>query len=81
MGYVDFDFKKFEQKHLLDKATLGALATLGDGIIDFAKYCYQLSEDDRILVEERASIIEFDGGLSRNDAERLAIAEMLQRNL
>jgi hypothetical protein len=32
-----------------------------------------LSEDDRAEVEERAAIIEFEGKLSRDQAERLAL--------
>ena len=33
-----------------------------------------LSEDDRVEVEERAAVLEFDGGLSRSDAEGGAVA-------
>jgi len=38
-----------------------------------------VSVDERELVEERAAIAEFDGGLSRAEAERLAWAELEKR--
>lgn len=38
-----------------------------------------VSEDSREWFEERAAIMEFDGGLSRQEAERLALAGLQQR--
>lgn len=35
-------------------------------------------EDARYAWEERAAIMEFDGGRSRADAERMALAEILE---
>jgi hypothetical protein len=36
-----------------------------------------LSEDDLFLVEERAAIMEFDGGMTKAQAERLAMKDVL----
>lgn len=38
-----------------------------------------LSIDWRIEFEERAAILEYDGGLSRNEADRRAFKEILER--
>lgn len=38
-----------------------------------------LTDDDREFYDERAGIAEFDGGLSRADAEAQAWQEMLDR--
>ena len=38
-----------------------------------------LSIDWRIEFEERAAILEYDGGLSREDADRQAFEEILER--
>ena len=35
--------------------------------------------DLRIEFEERAAILEYDGGLSRDDADRQALTEILER--
>ena len=40
---------------------------------------YDLSMDWRIEYEERAAILEYDGGLSRNDAETQALIEIKRR--
>jgi len=40
---------------------------------------HALPEIARYAWEERAAIMEFDGGRSRPDAERLAIAEILEQ--
>ena len=45
---------------------------LGDGGMG------DLTPDERDHYEERAAILEFDGGLPRADAERRALAEVLQ---
>jgi len=36
-----------------------------------------LSEDERTEFEERAAILEYDGGLPKEEAERLALKEIL----
>ena len=74
--FPKFNFKQFEDKYLILQ-TLGTLDTLGEGVVDFAKYCNELNDDDKILIEERAAIIEFEGRLSRNEAEFLALQAML----
>ena len=38
-----------------------------------------LSEDEFEFYEERAAIIEYDGGLQREDAERMALDEVISR--
>jgi hypothetical protein len=38
-----------------------------------------LPMDWRIEYEERAAILQFDGGLSRNEADRRAFKEILER--
>ena len=40
----------------------------------FAQAIAALPEEERADVEERAAILEFDGGLSRDQAERLAFS-------
>jgi len=39
----------------------------------FASAVGALTESERLQAEERAAIMEFDGGLSRDQAERLAL--------
>lgn len=39
-----------------------------------------LPEDDRLEFEERAALMEFDGGLSRSAAERKALGIVMQRS-
>ncbi len=70
--FPKFNFKQFEDKYLILQ-TLGTLDTLGKQILDFEKYCNELNDDNRIAIEERAAILEFDGGLSRKEAEFLAL--------
>jgi hypothetical protein len=42
-------------------------------------YCgAKLTEEQQYLFEERAAIMEFDGGLSRKEAERLARIDILE---
>lgn len=38
-------------------------------------------EDERLTVEERAAICEYEGGLSRANAEFVALCEWQQRNV
>lgn len=76
--FPKFNFKQFEDKYFLQ--TLGTLDSLGEGVVDFIKYCNELNDDDRILIEERAAIIEFEGKLSRNEAESLALQNILEKN-
>ena len=47
--------------------------------IDFASVATSLTAEVRADVEERAAISEFDGKLSRDQAERLAIACQMRR--
>lgn len=75
-NFPKFDFKKFEDKYFTLQ-TLGALGALGRGLVNFEKYCKWLNDDDKILIEERAAILEFDGGLSRNEAELFALRDIL----
>lgn len=41
-----------------------------------ARLIEELTEDERERFEERAAIMEFDGGMSREDAERSAYADV-----
>ena len=77
--FPKFNFKQFEDKYLILQ-TLGTLDTLGEEKVDFEKYCNELNDDDRIAIEERAAILEFDGGLSRKEAEFLALDKIDQKN-
>lgn len=45
----------------------------------FAQAIAVLSEEERADVEERAAILEFDGRLSRDQAERLALSPYSRR--
>ena len=45
----------------------------------FAQAIAALAEDERADVEERAAILEFDGKLSRDQAERLALSPYSRR--
>ncbi|WP_316354709.1 hypothetical protein [Candidatus Trichorickettsia mobilis] len=74
--FPKFNFKQFENKYLILQ-TLGTLDTLGGEVLNFEKYCDELNYDDKILVEERAAIIEFEGKLSRNEAEFLTLRDIL----
>lgn len=38
-----------------------------------------LTDDEREHFEERAAIMEYDGGLAREEAERLALVEVVAR--
>jgi hypothetical protein len=40
---------------------------------------YDLSMDWRVEFEERAAILEYDGGLSREEADKQALGEILGR--
>ena len=39
----------------------------------------KLSEEAQEIYKERAAIMEFDGGLSRNRAEKMAVKDTLKR--
>ena len=71
--FPKFDFSSFERK-LFFKSRSKALCELRGGsngnIIDFAKYLNLLNEDEKTELEERAAIIEYDGGLTREKAEK-----------
>lgn len=49
------------------------------GPANFSEALALLLEDERYEIEERAAIHEFDGGLDRSAAERLAISECWRR--
>ena len=51
--------------------------TLGHGV-DLDELIAGLSEAERGVFEERAGILELDGGLSREEAERAALKEILE---
>lgn len=74
--YIKFDFEKFERSRALTSQTLAGLDDLDIEQVDFAKYCNKLNDDEKILAHERAAIIEFDGHLSRKEAEALALEEI-----
>jgi len=40
-----------------------------------------MTEDQKEAYEERAAIMEYDGGLSREEAERLAYEEVMNASL
>ena len=40
-----------------------------------------MSEDEQEFFEERAAILEFDGGFSREEAEKRAMEELKARNV
>ncbi len=42
------------------------------GINDMTASLTELNKEDRVLFEERAAIMEFDGGLTRKEAEQQA---------
>lgn len=45
----------------------------------YATFRAQLKPDQQAALEERAAIIEYDGKMSRNIAEELAMADWLKR--
>ncbi|MDA0781244.1 MAG: hypothetical protein PQ612_00040 [Rickettsiales bacterium] len=75
--FLEFDFDKFEREVLRKPKTLDALDNLDGKVIDFAKYYHNLTEDERVEYEERSAIIEYDGGLSRQEAEKQAIQNII----
>jgi len=50
--------------------------TQGQGV-DLKELLAGLTEEERALFEERAGILELDGGLAREEAEREALREIL----
>jgi hypothetical protein len=72
-----FDFGEFERKTFHTSESLGALGSLGGRVVDFAKYCQSPNEDERMELEERAAIMEYDGGLSREQAEIQALQNVI----
>ncbi|MBM3778298.1 MAG: hypothetical protein FJW23_08680 [Acidimicrobiia bacterium] len=51
-------------------------ASLRECTISFEVASAALDADQRAAIEERAAILEFDGRLSRQEAERCALAEV-----
>lgn len=47
--------------------------------LPLAENVASLSEEDRAEVEERAAIMEIDGGLTRSEAERVALAAFIRK--
>ena len=78
--YTKFDFKKFERSRVIASKTLATLDVLDEQVVDFPKYCNRLNDSEKMLVEERAAILEFDGGLSCDEAEFLALEEIIRKN-
>ena len=79
-NFPRFDFDKFEKTVLHKPETLGALGALGSlggNVVDFTKYCRSLDEDKRMELEERAAIMEHDGGLSRQEAEAQTLQNVI----
>ena len=70
--FPKFNFKQFEDKYLIS-------STLDSEVIDFTKNYNKLNDNDKILIEEHAAIMEFDEGLLRAEAEILAIQDYLKR--
>ena len=68
-------FPKFDALEYLNEKPqgLGTLGGLGAVILPFEK---TLSEDERERFDERAAILEFDGGMSRAEAEKKARKEL-----
>ena len=58
-------------------AQVGVRATIRER--RFAQAIADLSEEERADVEERAAILEFEGRLSRDQAERLALSPYSRR--
>jgi|GEM_PF-2776199 len=76
-NFPKFDIEKFEKEILHKPETLGVLGALGGNVVDFAKYYHSLTEDERMNYEERAAIMEYDGGLTRADAEKQALENVI----
>lgn len=76
-NFPKFDFDGFEKTVLHKLETLGALGSLGGNVVDFTKYCRSLNEDELMEFEERAAIMEYDGGLSRHEAEAQTLQNVI----
>lgn len=76
-NFPKFDIEKFEKEILHKPETLGGLGSLGGNIVDFAKYYHSLNEEEHNDYEERAGIMEYDGGLSKADAEKQALQNVI----
>lgn len=75
--FPKFDFDKFEREKLGPTHTLDGLGALGDNVVDFEKYLHSLNEAERIEFEERAAIMEFDGNIPKQSAEREALTNVI----
>ena len=67
------DIDEFVRKSLSEKIA----DILRTDVADPKKYLSELNEDERIDYEERAAIMEYDGGLSRREAELSALEYIL----
>ena len=70
--FPKFDFSAFERKLSIksQSKTLDGLGDLISNIIDFTSYSKFLNKEEKMEIEERAAIMEYDGGLSRSEAEK-----------
>ncbi len=59
---------------------LGGLGALGGQVIPFEKRLASLTAEQREAWEERAGIMQYYGGLSREDAEREALDNVIYVN-
>lgn len=75
--FPKFDFDEFERNTFHKSESLGVLGSLGGTVVNFAEYCQSLSEDERMDLEERAAIMEYDGELSREEAEIQALQNII----
>jgi hypothetical protein len=74
----DMDLERLrDQMYALASAAIHAFKNVGHD--SFGSVATELATSERVDVEERAAILEFDGKLSRNAAERLALAEQFRR--
>lgn len=71
--FPKFDFSAFERKLSLKSQP----KTLGGNVIDFIRYFKTLNEEEKTELEERAAIMEYDGGLSRLEAEKSALNNII----
>lgn len=76
-SFPKFDFIAFERKISHKVKKLADLSCIQPNVIDFAKYQRSLSKDERMELEERAAIMEYDGGLPRQQAEQHALQNVI----
>ncbi|AZL16322.1 hypothetical protein [Rickettsiales endosymbiont of Stachyamoeba lipophora] len=80
VNFPKFDFVKFENEIFKKNnvfATLANLASLAVPSLETNKNSYSLTEEEVMKFEERAAIMEYDGGLSRKKAEEEALNDII----